>query len=118
MNDSNDYKVIFHKRPSGRCAMDEFLDELPIKAYIKLMRWIEKLEVMGPSLPRPYADVITGKIRELRMVFSSEQYRCLYFFDGKTIVMTHAFIKKTSDVPPNEILRAENMMKEYFNDKI
>ena len=80
MTDSTGYKVTFHVHPSGRRPMDEFLDELPAKEQAKLMRWIRMLEMMGPDLPRPYADVITGKIRELRMVLSSHQYRCLYFF--------------------------------------
>ena len=118
MSEPAGYEVLFYRRPSGRCPVDEFLDELSPKARAKLMKWMEYLEEMGPNLPRPYADVITGKIRELRMVFASQQYRCLYFFDGRAIVMTHGFIKKTGDIPPNEIIRAEAMMKEYFDDKI
>jgi len=98
--------------------MDEFLDGLTVKVRAKLMKWIQKLEEMGPDLPRPYADTVRGKIRELRLVFASDQYRCLYFFDGRKIVLTHGFIKKTCKVPENEIERAENMMREYFHEKI
>ena len=78
MTGSN-YEVIFYTRPSGRCPMDEFLDGLSVKARAKLMKWLEKLETMGPDLPRPYADVVRGKIRELRVVFASNQLRGLYF---------------------------------------
>ena len=98
--------------------MDEFLGELPVKARAKLMRWMSQLEAMGPNLPRPYADVVRGKIRELRMVFASSQVRCLYFFDGSRIVMTHGFIKKTDSVPIAEIECADQMMKEYLHEKI
>ncbi len=113
-----EYEVVFHERSSGNCPMEEFLDELPIKVRVKLMKWIEKLEIEGPNLPRPYADVIRGKIRELRLQFGSNQYRCLYFFDGRHIIMTHAFMKKTDKVLDGEIRRAENLMKEYYDEKI
>lgn len=112
------YKVIFYKKVLGRCPMDEFLDEINVKARAKVMRWIGKLEAVGPDLPRPYADPVRGKIRELRLVFASDQYRCLYFFDGRKIILTHGFIKKTEKVPENEIERAENMMREYFHENI
>ena len=118
MTEETDYEVAFHERPSGRYPMDEFLDGLPAKPRGKLMKWIERLEVEGPDLPRPYADVVRGKIRELRMVFASDQYRCLYFFDSKKIVLTHGFVKKTDEVSKNEVERAENMMKEYFHEKV
>ena len=118
MIEESEYEVVFHERPSGRCPMDEFLDRLPVKVRAKLMRWIEKLEAEGPNLPRPYSDVLRGKIRELRLQFGNHQYRCLYFFDGKRIVMTHAFMKKTDRVPEGEIEYAESLMKEYHHEKI
>ena len=117
MTESN-YEAIFYVRPSGRCSMDEFLDGLPVKARAKLMKWLEKLEELGPDLPRPYADVVHGKIRALRVIFASSQSRCLYFFDGKKIVLTHGFVKKTDRVPDSEIERAESMTKEYYHEKI
>ncbi len=93
--------------------MDDFLDTLPVKARAKLEKWMEKLELSGPDLPRPHADIVRGKIRELRLVFASNQYRCLYFFAGKTIVMTHGFVKKSDRVPESEIRYAERLMTEY-----
>ncbi len=118
MIETPEYEVIFHERLSGQCPMDEFLDSLPLKVRAKLMKWIEKLEAEGPDLPRPYADVIRGKIRELRLQFGSNQYRCLYFFDGKRVIMTHGFMKRTARVPENEITYAENLMKEHYHEKI
>ena len=118
MTENLEYEVVFYMRGSGECLMDEFLDSLPLKVRAKLMKWIEKLEAEGPNLPRPYADVIRGKIRELRLQFGSNQYRCLYFFDGKRIIMTHAFMKKTDRVPEGEIAYAKTLMKEYYHEKI
>ena len=108
------YKVGFYISPSGKCPMKQFIDTIPVKAQTKMNRWLEMLEDRGPDLPRPYADAITGKIRELRMVFAGQHYRCLYFFDQKRIVVTHGFIKKTDEVPPGEVILAQRLMEEYF----
>lgn len=107
------YEVLFYQSARGECFIEEFLEELPGKTRGKILRWIEALQMQGPNLPRPYADIVRGKIRELRIVFGSQQYRLLYFFTGKQIIMTHGFIKKTSAVPLQELERAERMMAEW-----
>ena len=93
--------------------MKEFLNRLPLKANAKIKKWIKELEEHGPNLPRPFADTLCGKIRELRVVFASQHYRCLYFFAQKKIIITHAFIKKTDAVPRSEIAYAERIMNEF-----
>ncbi len=72
------------------------------------------MEREGPHLPRPYADIVRGKIRELRLKFGHRQYRFLYFFAGKKIIMTHGFLKKTSEVPEEEIFRALSFMIDFL----
>ena len=107
------YEVVFYRSPRGECFTEDFLNGLPAKVRGKILRWIEALETHGPNLPRPYADVVRGKIRELRIVFGSNQYRLLYFFAGKQIVVTHGFVKKTAQVPLEELERAERLMREW-----
>ena len=75
------------------------------------------MEEYGPNLPRPYADVVRGKIRELRVIFASAQYRFLYFFHSKHIIITHGFLKKTDRVPDSEIDRAQRIMAD-FEDRV
>ena len=104
------YAVLFYRSPRGECFAEEFLNELPTKVRGKVLRWIEALETHGPHLPRPYADLVRGKIRELRIVFGGQQYRLLYFFTDKQIVVTHGVIKKTGPVPVQELDRAERLM--------
>lgn len=74
------YEVLFYEDERGRCPVDEFLDGLTPKVLGKVEKWIVKLEQEGPDLPRPYADVVAGKVRELRVMFGSGHYRFLYFF--------------------------------------
>ena len=87
---------------------------LPGKVRGKTLRWLEALKTQGPALPRPYADVLRGKIRELRVVFGGQQYRLLYFFSGKRIVITHGFVKKTGPMPAQELDRAERLMHDWL----
>jgi hypothetical protein len=47
-----------------------------------------------------------------------DQYRLLYFFAGKRIVITHGFIKKTGPVPVSELDRAERLMQEWHQHGI
>ena len=107
------YEVVFYRSSRGECFAEDFLESFPAKVRGKILRWIEALETHGPNLPRPYADVVCGKIRELRIAFGSNQYRLLYFFAGKHIVITHGFIKKTGPVPVQELERAERLMQEW-----
>ncbi len=113
MDTKTKYKALFYKTETGRRPTREFLSSLPLKARAKTSKWIKKLEEYGPDLPRPYADIVRDKIRELRVIFASTQYRLLYFFYGKYIVITHGFIKKTDEVPDNELKKAQNMMRNF-----
>ena len=88
------YEVIFYLDKRERCPAEEFLNELELRIRAKVEKWMEKLEEEGPNLPRPFADVLRGKIRELRISFRSNRYRFLYFFFGKKIIITHGFEEK------------------------
>ena len=113
MENSVQYDIIFYETAAGRQPTRDFLNSLPIKVRAKVSKWIIKLEEYGPNLPRPYADIVQGKIRELRIIFASTQYRLLYFFYGKYVIITHGFIKKTDSVADNELKKAEYMMRDF-----
>ena len=108
-----EYEVIFYEATGGECPAEDFLGELSPKVRGKVAKWLELLEREGPDLPRPYADMIRGKIRELRVSFGGLHHRFLYFFHGKRIVVTHGFLKKTVVVPEGEIARAERYMADF-----
>ncbi len=108
------YKVIFYEDLEGKCPTDNFLDKTQLKVRAKIEKWMVKLEEEGPNLPRPFADIVRGKIRELRVRFGPGYYRFLYFFLGKKIIITHGFLKKTDKIPEVEIERSERMMQDYL----
>lgn len=73
------------------------------------------LEDKGPTLKRPYADVVRGKIRELRIHYRSNQYRILYFFKLRDqIILVHAFSKKTQRLKERDIELAERRMEDWM----
>jgi len=110
------YKVYFYQTERDECPVDEFLDSLNIKHRAKVLRWIKQLEESGPDLKRPYADILKGKIRELRIPFGRNSYRIFYFFfTGKNVILTHGIYKKTDKTPFKEISKAENYMTDFLN---
>jgi phage-related protein len=117
MENKGIYRVLFYENRRGDCPAEELLSSLYVKVRAKAAKWIGKLEEFGPDLPRPYADSVRGKVRELRIIFASHQYRFLYFFFHRYIVITHGFIKKTDEIPENEIVRAEKAMVD-FEDRV
>ena len=109
-----EYEVLFYEAADGGCPTQEFLDGLAPKVRGKVAKWLELLEQEGPNLPRPYADVVRGKIREIRVSFGGMHHRFLYFFHGKRIVVTHGFVKKTAAIPEGEIAQAERCMANFY----
>lgn len=61
------WKVEFYRNPRGDEPAREFVESLDIKARAKVTKWLGLLEEKGPALPRPFADVLDGPIRELRV---------------------------------------------------
>lgn len=108
------YEVIFYTTVQGDCPVREFLGELEKKPRTKILSFIDHLEQQGPDLPRPYADVLRDKVRELRIPYGRHQYRILYFFDGKRVVLAQGFLKKTQAVPEEEIKRALRRMQDWL----
>lgn len=109
------YNLIFYTTERGDLPVDDFLDGLDKKSRAKVAAHFSLLEEQGPNLTRPYADVVRGKIRELRILQSSNQYRILFFFQvHDQIVLAHAFTKKTQQLKERDIELAEKRMEDWI----
>lgn len=93
--------------------MQEMLDAMPKRHQEKVLKFIQLLESRGPDLTRPYADAVRDKIRELVVDIQHHAYRFLHFYSGRTIVVTHGFLKKEDRTPVGEIERAERRMADW-----
>jgi len=109
------HNLIFYTTERGDSPVDDFLDALDKKSRAKVAAHLSLLEEQGPNLKRPYADVVRGKIRELRIHQSSNQYRILFFFQARDqIVLVHAFSKKTQQLKEKNIELAERRMEDWI----
>lgn len=96
-----------------------FLKSLERKHYEKILYNIRKAQVENdPELFKK----LTDDIWEFRTLYQGLQYRLLAFWDKNSdtetlVISTHGFVKKRSKVPDNEIQRAIQIRKRYFEEK-
>lgn len=108
------YRIIFYRTRRGDSPFEIFLQGHNDKVRTKLVKFLQALSEHGPNLRRPYADYLRDGIRELRVGFGGNTYRALYFFIVEdSIVITHAFMKKTDKIPSEEIERALRYKSDY-----
>ncbi len=109
------FDLVLYTTERGDSPIDEFLDGLDKKSRAKVAAYLSLLEEEGPNLKRPYADMVRGKIRELRIHYSSNQYRVFYFFRLRDqIILVHAFSKKTQQLKEKDIELSEKRMEDWM----
>ena len=109
------YSLVLYTTERGDSPIDEFLDGLDKKSRAKVAAHLSLLEEQGPNLKRPYADIVRGKIRELRIHYSSNQYRILFFFYVRDqIILLHAFSKKSQQLKEKDIELSERRMEDWI----
>lgn len=98
----------------------DFLNSLHRKHYEKVLYNVRKVQVeQDPELFKK----LNNEIWEFRTLYQGLQYRLLAFWDkthgsNTLVISTHGFIKKQSKVPEKEILRAQHLRNQYFEEKI
>lgn len=96
-------RVVIYRESDGTVPLLEWLDELPPKAVAKCRVRIERLAEMGHELRRPEADFLRDGVYELRVGLEGRNFRVLYFFHGRTVVVLSHGLTKERVVPPKEI---------------
>ena len=118
IEEKEEFVIIFYKKDDGSEPAKEFLDGLDNKMRAKMIRTVELLRDYGYELREPYSKHLNDGIFELRAKVSTDITRVLYFFvSGRKAILTHGFVKKTQKTPLKEIAKAEELRKEYFNNK-
>ena len=116
---NKEYKLKFFKDPKTRLSpVFEYINSLFPKERAKILKYIDFLREKEGRLDEPYSKHIRGKIRELRVDFARNRHRVFYFiFIEKTIILLHAFIKRTDKTPEAEIKIAKNNYYEVLKNK-
>lgn len=97
----------------------DFLNNLDKKHSSKILYNIRKVQSgHNPELLKKLQD----EIWEFRTLYHGTQYRLFAFWDktdsqNSLIVSTHGIVKKQSKVSLNEIKRAKQIRKKYFEEK-
>lgn len=96
-------RLILFKAEDGSVPFLDWFGAIPPKAQDKCRVRLERLRQLGHELRRPEADFLRAGIYELRVGFQGINYRMLYFFHGReVVVVSHGIVKKRV-VPPREI---------------
>ena len=86
------------------------------KKIAQTLVWLKTLD----RLPVSILKSIEGKkgLFEIIVEFGGDIFRIFCCFDeGSLVILFNGFQKKTQKTPPNEIEKADKLMKEYFDNK-
>lgn len=109
------YVIFYYVSPRGEDFVDEFISSLTNKAVVgRIAAKLEYLKQYGPLAKPPAIEHLGDKLYTLRVPFGRLEIRIFYFFDGKDIILTHGFLKKTPKLPASEIDRAKAIYNEHF----
>jgi phage-related protein len=116
---NSEYKVYFYRNSNnGRVPVLEYIRQLSVKERIKVGVYIKFLCDHGGVLDEPYSRYIGSGIRELRVDFFKNRHRIFYItVQNKKIILLHAFLKKSTKTPRQEINRAFNNLENYKINK-
>lgn len=109
-------RIVFYTTASGRCPVQDHLDQLPDKTVQKIT-WVLRVIRDLDRAPANYMKklVNTADIWEVRVLVGGNTYRLLGFFAGREwIVLTNSFQKKTQKTPTSEIRLAEERRTDYL----
>ncbi len=108
--------IVIYQDKDGSVPLVKWLKKQPQKVQDKCIAMIDMLAADGYKLRRPYADYLDKGIYELRPTVKRAQYRILYCFIGKNVVLlTHGLVK-TDKIPRAEIKRAIEYRNRFIQD--
>jgi phage-related protein len=107
--------IRIYRESNGSVPLLEWLDEQPAKVQDKFRVLVELLGEKGYDLRRPSCDFLESGIYELRARYLNVQYRILYGFVGKNIVLLSHGCTKESEVPKKDIKQAIENCKKYMS---
>ena len=117
------WQILFCDEIEQACPVTRFINRIRPRHQVKVLRMLALLEEMGPTMPRPYADILHDGVHELRISLSRDRFRVLYFFCFQRFIVLHeAFLKNTQKVPEkyinNVIAYREQFIQQMSREKL
>ena len=110
-------EVVIYQEQKGQAPLLDWLDSLPSRVQDKCIVKVELLAEYGHELKRPHCEYLRNDIYELRARHGSVNYRILYAFVGRSIVLLSHGCTKEKRVPKTEINRAVRNRDNYVQDR-
>jgi phage-related protein len=109
-------QLVFFREADGTVPLVDWFEKLEPKVRAKCRAWLGQLRAQGHDLRRPIVDYLRDGIYELRIGYRGSNYRLLYFFHGREVVVVSHGLKKERVVPPKEIEEAIRRRNDFTHD--
>jgi phage-related protein len=107
-------EVVYYREDDGSIPILDWFDTLSSGAILKCLARLNRLEELGHRLRRPEADYLEAGIYELRVKHLGVNYRMLYFFHERlVVVVTQGFSKQQARIPARELSGARRRKVEF-----
>jgi len=112
-----DWHIVFYKDKFGNEPVKTFILRQPYTARAEIIHVLDLLHKFNFSLGFPYVKKISGNVWELRIKYSSNHYRILYFTaTNRNFILLHAIRKTTNKLPQGDIDIAFKRMRDHLNN--
>lgn len=105
--------IVIYQEGEDKIPLIKWLKSLSKKAQDKCIAKIELMAEEGNQLRRPHCDLLEKGIYELRIRVGHIQYRILYAYVGRNIVLLSHGCQKERTIPKKEIQRALRHLENY-----
>ncbi|MFV0576304.1 MAG: type II toxin-antitoxin system RelE/ParE family toxin [Vibrio sp.] len=94
-------------------GVDQAILDMPPKIQARMLKLLELIEIHGANLGEPHTKSMGNGLFEIRSKAQEGIGRGIYcYFDGKNIMVLHAFIKKSQKTPKKDLDLAKSRMNE------
>ena len=110
-------EIQFYRTAAGACPVEEVLDSLGAKPAQKAL-WVLRAVRGLPRVPQQYFKKLEGTddLWEVRAEFGGDALRLLGFWgEGRLVILTNGFAKKTQKTPEREIALAEQRKRDHLS---
>ncbi len=111
------WRLVFYMDATGTEPVKDFILKQPDGAIAEILHVFKLLREFNIRLGMPYVKKIDKSgLRELRIKHGSSLYRIFFFAAANdTFILLHAIMKKGGKIPVNDIVLAENRIKEFLS---
>ncbi len=111
-------KIRFYQNNNKRIPVKEFMDSLEVNDKAKVLACLKNVEELGFICPRVQFRQIKNSLWEIKIKSANTGFRIFYVaIKNETLVLLHAYQKKSQKAPTKEIEIAIKRMKEVLKNE-